>query len=95
MRKFLERVGVSDEVHNLIPEICDTCKVCRMWTKPGPDNVCSIDLADKFNAQVECDLLFIHDYIIFHLLDRCTRWHATMLIPDREEGALVSALDLI
>ena len=64
MRKFLERVGVSDEVLNLIPEICDTCKVCRMWTKPGPDNVCSIDLADKFNAQVECDLLFVRHYII-------------------------------
>ena len=59
MRRFLERVGVPDEILNLIPEICDTCRVCRMWAKPGPDNVCSVDIPDTFNKQVECDLLFL------------------------------------
>ena len=73
MRRFLERDGVSNDILNLIKEIVDTCKVCRMWTKPGPSNVCSIDIPGTFNAQVEVDLLFIHKYIIFHLLDRCTR----------------------
>ena len=28
MKKFLERVGVSDKVLSLIPEIVHTCKVC-------------------------------------------------------------------
>ena len=73
MIKFLERVGVSDDVLHLIPEIVDTCKVCRMWSKPGPSNVAAVDIPDTFNARVEVDLLFIHIYIIVHLLDRCTR----------------------
>ena len=29
MRRFLERVGVPDEILSLIPEICDTCRVAR------------------------------------------------------------------
>ena len=63
-----------------------------MWTTPGPDNVCSVDLADKCNAQVECDLLCVHQYIIFHLIDRCTRWHAGRVVPNKEEETLTTAL---
>jgi hypothetical protein len=44
MQRFLERVGVAEEVIKLIPEIVQTCRVCREWTKPGPANVCSTDL---------------------------------------------------
>ena len=36
MEKFLKRVGVTEEVIKLIPEVCKTCKVCRQWEKPGP-----------------------------------------------------------
>ena len=85
MTRFLERVGVGDEVLQLIPEIVDTCKVCREWAKPGPNTVCSTEFADTFNQQVECDLLFAHKHIIFHMLDRCTRWHAAMLAEDTTE----------
>ena len=92
MRRFLERVGVPDAILNLIPEICDTCKVSRMWAAPGPNNVCSVDIPDTFNKQVECDLLFIHKYIIFHMLDRCTRWHAGALVPDKNEETLTNAI---
>ena len=92
MRRFLERVGVLDAILNLIPEICDTCKVCRMWANPGPDNVCSVDIPDTFNKQVECDLLFVHKYVIFHMLDRCTRWHAGALVPDKSEETLTNAI---
>ena len=95
MRRFLDRVGVKDEVLDLIPEIVDTCRVCRTWAKPGPANVCSINIPDKINEQVEFDLLFIHKYIIFHLLDRCTRWHAAKTVPNREEGTLTEALDAL
>ena len=95
MEKFLSRVGVAQEVLDLIPEICHTCKVCRQWAKPGPANVCSIDFADKFNEQVECDLLFVHKFIIFHMLDRCTRWHAAMVVVSKEEDVLCAAIDVL
>ena len=93
MHKFLERVGVSDKVLRLIPEICDTCRVCREWTKPGPSSVCSTEFADTFNQQVECDLLFVGKHIIFHALDRCTRWHAAQLVDGKDEDTLMAALD--
>ena len=86
---------MADEVLSLIPEICDTCKICRQWSKPLPGNVCAVDLPDEFNKQVECDLLFVHKFIIFHLLDRCTRWHATLVVNDREEETLTFALDSV
>ena len=63
-----------------------------MWAKPGPDNVCSVDIPDTFNKQVECDLLFVHKHIIFHMLDRCTRWHSGMLVPDKQEETLTNAI---
>ena len=85
MRRFLERVGVADKVLQLIPEIVQTCRVCREWTKPGPSNASNVEIPDTFNHQVECDLLFVEKYIIFHMLDRCTRWHAAALIPNKEE----------
>jgi len=63
MINFLKRVGVPDRVIAIIPEICDTCKICREWQKPGPANVASVSLPDKFNEQVECDLLFVRKKI--------------------------------
>ena len=65
MRRFLERVGVNERVLEMIPEIVQTCKVCRAWQRPGPSNACNSELADKFNEQVECDLLFVNKSIIF------------------------------
>ena len=53
MKRFLGRVGVAQTVLDLIPEICQTCRVCREWTKPAPGNVCSTEIADTFNQQVE------------------------------------------
>jgi len=55
--------------------------------------VASVELAEQFNQQVECDLLFIYKFIIFHLLCRCTRWNAAKVIPNREASTLISALN--
>ena len=93
MRRFLERVGVSEKVLQFIPSTVQTCKVCREWTKPGPDSVCSVEIPDRFNEQVECDLLFVHKHIIFHMLCRCTRWHASRIVPDKTEETLMKAIE--
>ena len=77
------------------PRNSQTCRVCREWAKPGPANSCSISLSDNFNKQVECDLVFIHKYIIFHLVDRCTRWEAAGVIPDKTGETLLKAIDTL
>lgn len=42
MRRFLERVGVSQRVLDLIPSAVQTCTVCRAWAKPGPSSSCNV-----------------------------------------------------
>ena len=93
MHKFLNRVGVSDRVLKLIPQVVDTCKVCRTWQKPTHASSATVSLPDTFNEQVECDLLFIHKHIIFHLVDRCTRWHAAKLVPNKEADTMLQAIN--
>ena len=93
MIRFLQRVGVSDDALKFIPAIARSCAVCRDWARPGPSSAANIELPDVLNEQVECDLIFIYDWVIIHLLDRCTRWHAAMNIPNKEAETLVTAID--
>ena len=44
MHKFLNRVGVSDRVLKLIPQVVDTCKVCRTWQKPTHASSATVSL---------------------------------------------------
>jgi len=92
MRRMLERCGVSEAVLKLLPEIAQTCKVCREWARPGPSNASNLEVADTFNKQVEADLLFIHKFIIFHMIDRCTRWHAGQLVDGKTEEDCMGAV---
>ena len=82
-KRMLERVGVADEVLKMIQEVTDTCKVCRQWANPCPSRASNIEAA--VNVQVECDLIFIHKHIIFHMIDRCTRWHTAAIIENKEK----------
>ena len=93
MKRLLERAGVPERVLKLIPEVTQSCQVCREWSRPGPRNACNAEFADAFNQQVECDLLFIHKQSIFHMIDRCTRWHAACLVADKTEETLTEAID--
>ena len=93
MKKFLQRVNVPDRVLQLIPEIVQTCRVCREWAKPGPSHQRSAEMSNTFNDQVECDLMFYRKVIIFHMIDRCTRWHSACIITDKQEATLMKAID--
>ena len=93
MQKLLDRAGVPDEVLKLIPAITQTCSACRNWAKPQPENVTNVDLPDYFNHQVEADLMFVFDRIVFHCVDRSTRWYHSLLITDKKEETLIDALD--
>ena len=55
----------------------------------------SVEFADAFDQQVDCDLMCVHTYIIFHLIDRCARWHAACLVQSKGEQELLGALDTI
>ena len=93
MHKLLDRAGVPEAVLALIPAITQTCGACRNWAKPQPENVTNVDLPDCFNHQVEADLMFVYDKIIFHCIDRSTRWYHSLIVVDKQEETLIEALD--
>ena len=69
--------------------------------KPGSSNVSTTSVPDRFNQQVEVDLMEINHIIdqqhhrILHVVDRCTRWQATTEVPNKEEDTLLFAMERI
>ena len=93
MQRLLSRAGVPKEVIDMVPEIVDTCAACRTWSRPLADAQASVEIADGFNHQVECDILFIYKYSIFHMIDRATRWHHCATVDSKKAGDLINAID--
>jgi hypothetical protein len=93
MSRVLEQAGLPAEVTDLIPEIVETCSICRSWTKPQPDTIASVAVASQFNIGVEADLLFYKEKIVLQLVDRCTRWHAAREVPDKTMETLITHID--
>ena len=95
MTNALKAAGIGKEILDMIPDIIHTCRECRAWASAGSDTIPSITLAIKFNEYVEVDLMFYKQLIIFHLICRATRWHASSEVENREEDTLLDALDRI
>ena len=93
MKKLLNRAGVPSAVTDYCDTVVQTCRACREWAKPQPENVANVDLPDHFNQEVEADLMFHDGYTVFHMIDRCTRWYMSVLVPNREDETLINALD--
>ena len=95
MERNLKKAGVPNTVCALIPEIVGTCASCRAWSLPPQASVASVELADTFNQQLEADLMFVYHYIIFHTIDRCTRWHVACIVQSKADHVLLDALNSI
>ncbi|CAK0897272.1 unnamed protein product [Prorocentrum cordatum] len=74
----------------LVKEICDTCRVCRMWTRPGPKSMTVSRLATGFNEMVQWDILYIGDQMVAHMIDEATRW-TVLNILDRKAAITIIA----
>ena len=97
MRKFLQRINIPERILNMLPGVCNTCKVCREWQKPSPAHQTAIDIPDKFNEQIEADLMFVDQeevkHLVLHMICRCTRWHAAREVPNKNEDTLLNAMN--
>ena len=91
MRHLLSSAGLDSVRLGLIKEVCDTCRECRAWERPGNTQMTSVSLPGKFNEEVECDLLFYKKHIVFHIIDRCIRWAAGQEIPDKTMTTILDA----
>ena len=92
MERILGAAGVPSDVIALVPGVIDTCRECRAWQKPGPDPTPSIELAERQNEQIEGDILFFREHMVWHMVDRADRWHASTAIPTKTTAALLEAI---
>ena len=93
MKRILSQAGIGKEITDLADDIVDTCKVCRMWSKPLPASQATLSVSTKFNDQVEADLMFYKKHIVLHMIDRCTRWHGGKVVTGKTMEELIPAID--
>ena len=94
MRRFLERVGAPDAILNLIPEICDTCKVCRMWAKRISMSLTIVRLATDFHLVVLWGL-FHRKLLMSHLFDDAIRWTIGLILKGKSAERFIAAIMII
>ena len=92
MTAILRAAGLSNKVLDLIPNVIETCRECRKWQSPKPNTQHSLSVSMAFNEHLEVDLLFYREHIIFHGLDRATRWHSATAVASKEGEVLFEAL---
>ena len=92
MQHILKHAGAPKQALDLVQEIVDTCKICRMWKRPTPKSATSTRLATSFNDTVQWDILFYKQHMISHLLDEAVRFGAGSVLASKDSLALVEAI---
>ena len=54
--------------------------------------VASIEVTTQFKHQVGLDLMFYKKHVILHMIDRCTRWYAAVIILSKDSAAIIAAI---
>ena len=92
MTEILKAAGVPQSTLNYVPQVVDTRRTCRLWTRPGPKAVATVSIHPRFNEIVQCDLLLYNEHSILHVLDSAIRFHLGTVVPDKEGTTLLQAL---
>ncbi len=85
--------GPEPRFSSLVPSAVSSCAVRRKWQRPRRRAVHSNALAERFGQTVECDLVFVTDYIIFHLVDRCSGYSVACLLASRRPEDIRAAIN--
>ena len=100
LTNLLQLLGVSQEAINLIPEIVDTCRICRMWAPKAPAVKVTTRLSIRFNQCVQADLMFYADeystpvsqHILLHMIDECIKWSEVHETPTKQPHDLLAIM---
>ena len=92
MSTLLTAAGVPVEVVAQVADVVATCDICRNWSRPGNRSVTSTRLPERFNLEVELDLLFVGTHVVLHMIDRCIRWSVGVEIPDRTTPSILNGI---
>ena len=91
MRKTLSAAGIPESVLALIRDVTANCRQCREWTKPPPDEKGKVEVPQAINDSVEADLLFYKTHIVFHVIDRASRFHNGIEVRSKTLADLLDA----
>ena len=93
LEEILKTAGAPRSAIKLCKEVVETCRSCRMWTRPGARSVtATLRLAQAFNEIVQWDILFHRRHMISHLIDEAIRFSAGGLLASKTAEAIISAI---
>ena len=84
----LGAAGLPNSILEACRHVVQTCKVCRCWQQPGRQSTATTTLATRFGQFVETDTPFLYKSMVAHYVDRATRYHAGVVVPDKTEDTL-------
>ena len=93
MSKVLRNAGIEPIRLNRIKAICDSCRECKAWERPGNTVISSYNLPTKWLEVGETDLLFYKgtEHVAFHLMDRALRFGETQKVDSKTAEELQTA----
>ena len=92
MREILKHAGAPKQALDLVQDIVDTCKICRMWKRPTPKAATSTRLATCFNDTVQWDSLCYKQYMISHFLDEAVKWSAGSVFAHKDANSFIKSI---
>lgn len=96
LARLLKAAGAPADVLDMVPEVVDTCRICRAWAKPSA-SMTSNRLITEFNQEVEGDIVFSRHQgrqkMFLHLVDRAVRWCSTIELEEKTTEKLLDAID--
>ena len=87
--EILRLAGAPLFAQKLVKEIVDTCRICRMWSKPAPKSMSTTRMARDFSQIVQWDILFHRKIMTSHFLDEAIRWTVGEILPSRSGTDLI------
>ena len=105
LQSLLRAAGAHPKACTLVPQVVQSCRVCRPWRKPGQSNKLIYSLAVSFNEEVQFEFVFYHSRFKFglggahgisvvHLIDCCIRWSACMRSQSKTTRELLGGISL-
>ena len=92
LKELLQHAGAPAKALEMAKQVVDTCRVCRMWARPGPRSMTSTRLATGFNEAVQWDILFLAEAMVSHCIDEATRWSAGGVLGDKTAITIIGAI---
>ena len=95
MRQVLQSAGLPNSVLDKIPQVIDTCRECRQWSRPAHETIPTLRMTTRFQRTCGSRYPFlsrVRCIPLINLICCATRWHAAAVIRSKQEEELLSAM---